>query len=178
MVPAMEAGSPAQQASAKYCLSTLQQYAVVNARHTVKIKQEPRNSTRTNTIINESITANWAHFHSLPFHCLLMLLIALCSLLQLLLHALFSGTRGSCISLSLKKRKTSGVSAFFPGKKKKQVHTRGHKNCSIKLSGGMHLLPYGLLLLSLQLEQTLAFGLARTLALSFLFVKNNLINAY
>jgi hypothetical protein len=34
----------------------------------------------------------------------------------------------------------------------------------------MNLLPDSLLLLSLQLEQTLAFG--------FLFVKNNLINAY
>jgi positive regulator of sigma E activity len=50
----------------------------------------------------------------------------------------------------------------------------------------MYLLPYGFLLLSLLLEQTLtfsfahtlAFGFAYTFALSFLFVKNNLINAY
>ena len=41
----------------------------------------------------------------------------------------------------------------------------------------MHLLPDGLLLLSLQLKQTLAFNFAHTLAFSFLFVKNNLINA-
>ena len=42
----------------------------------------------------------------------------------------------------------------------------------------MYLLPYGLLLFFLQLEQTLTFGLAHTFTLSFLFVKNNLINAY
>jgi hypothetical protein len=42
----------------------------------------------------------------------------------------------------------------------------------------MHLPPDGFLLLFLQLEQTLTFSLAHTLTFSFLFVKNNLINAY
>ncbi len=50
----------------------------------------------------------------------------------------------------------------------------------------MHLLPYGFLLLYLQLQQTQAFNftqpftlsLENTLTFSFLFVKNNLINAY
>jgi hypothetical protein len=45
----------------------------------------------------------------LPSHVLLVLLIALCSLLQLPLQALFSSTRGPCISLLLKLREIFGV---------------------------------------------------------------------
>jgi hypothetical protein len=56
------------------------------------------------------ITANGANFNALPPHCLLVLLIALCSLLQLPLQALFSSTRGPCISLLLQLRETYEVS--------------------------------------------------------------------
>jgi hypothetical protein len=56
------------------------------------------------------ITANGANFNALPSHVLLVLLIALYSLLQLLLQALFSSTRGPCISLLLQLRETYGVS--------------------------------------------------------------------
>jgi hypothetical protein len=85
MDQATEEGSPVNQASAQHGLSTSQQYALAGS----------------------LITANGANCCLLPSHCLLVLLIASSSLLQLLLHALFSSTRGSLVGLFLQKHETS-----------------------------------------------------------------------